>query len=142
MSDATVWWVLTAALVGVELVTGTLYLLMLALGSAAGAVASHLGLDLAGQLLVAAVGGGTAVVVLQKIRPKPSALPSAANQDMNMDIGGTVQIQKWLPDGSAQVKYRGALWTAVADETSPSELQPGKFHIVAVRGSQLVVRPV
>jgi membrane protein implicated in regulation of membrane protease activity len=43
ISATTVWWVLAGIAVAVELATGTFYLLMLALGLAAGAVASHLG---------------------------------------------------------------------------------------------------
>ena len=43
LSAATVWWVLAGIAVAVELSTGTFYMLMLALGLAAGAIASHLG---------------------------------------------------------------------------------------------------
>jgi membrane protein implicated in regulation of membrane protease activity len=38
-SLATVWWVVTGVLVAVELATGSFYLLMLALGAAAAAIA-------------------------------------------------------------------------------------------------------
>ena len=41
---STVWWLITGGLVAAELATGTFYLLMLALGAAAAAVAAHLGL--------------------------------------------------------------------------------------------------
>ena len=44
-SAATVWWVLAGIAVAVELSTGTFYMLMLALGLAAGAIASHLGFE-------------------------------------------------------------------------------------------------
>ncbi|TNF61541.1 MAG: NfeD family protein, partial [Burkholderiales bacterium] len=48
MADSTLWWLMTGAAVVLELLTGTFYLLMLAIGLAAGAVAAHLGLDLTG----------------------------------------------------------------------------------------------
>jgi membrane protein implicated in regulation of membrane protease activity len=40
-SATTVWWVLAGLAVALELATGTFYLLMLALGMAAGAIAAH-----------------------------------------------------------------------------------------------------
>ena len=40
MSHATIWWILTGSLVIAELLTGTFYLLMLAIGAAAGAMAA------------------------------------------------------------------------------------------------------
>jgi len=43
---APVWWIATGVLIAVELATGTFYLLMLAVGAAAGAMAAHLGLGL------------------------------------------------------------------------------------------------
>jgi membrane protein implicated in regulation of membrane protease activity len=43
MAQSTLWWLLAGTAVGVELATGTFYLLMLALGLAAAAVAAHMG---------------------------------------------------------------------------------------------------
>ena len=62
MSDSTLWWLLAGFTVALELFTGTFYLLMLAVGLAAGALAAHAGLGLAGQLSVAAFVGSAAVV--------------------------------------------------------------------------------
>ena len=53
-SGATWWWVAAGVLVAAELASGTFYLLMLALGMAAGAIAAHLGFATAAQLVVAA----------------------------------------------------------------------------------------
>ena len=39
MNDSTVWWLVTGVLVAAELMTGTFYLLMLATGAAAAALA-------------------------------------------------------------------------------------------------------
>ena len=43
MAESTIWWLCAGAAVAVELLTGTFYLLMLATGLAAAAVAAHLG---------------------------------------------------------------------------------------------------
>ena len=144
MSDSTLWWVLEAVAVSAELLTGTFYLIMLALGLAAGAVAAHLGLPLEGQLVCAAVVGGGAVVALQKLRPKPPhSLPHQANADVNLDIGQTVRVAQWQPDLTAQVSYRGAVWTVeLVASAAPGLPPPGQYRIQEVQGSRLRVAPV
>lgn len=144
MSDSTLWWVLVAVAVSAELLTGTFYLIMLALGLAAGAVAAHLGLPLEGQLVCAAVVGGGAVVALQKLRPKPPhSLPHQANADVNLDIGQTVSVAQWQPDLTAQVSYRGAVWTVeLVVSAAPGLPPPGQYRIQEVQGSRLRVAPV
>ena len=140
MAESTVWWVLAGAAVAVELVTGTFYLLMLAIGLAAAAVAAHLGLAQTGQLVLAAIVGGGAVVGWHFFRQRrPQGLPAEMNRDVNLDIGETVQVTRWNPDGTATLKYRGAQWTAVpAPGTIPVA---GAHRIREVIGSRLVLEP-
>ena len=110
IEQTTIWWVLAGLLVAVELATGTFYLLMLAIGMVAGAVAAHLGLPIVGQIVAAAVVGGGAVV-LQYWRGKKQlkAAPANANRDVHIDIGEMVTVEAWAPDGTTTVKYRGAV---------------------------------
>ena len=63
MHPAMLWWIATAILVGTELLTGTVYLLVIALGAAAGAVAAHFGLDTNIQMAVAAAVGSAGVIL-------------------------------------------------------------------------------
>lgn len=137
MADSTIWWLLTGAVVAAELLTGTFYLLMLALGLAAAALTAHAGFTLATQIGTAALVGGGAVLAWHQFRPASARGRAGANRDVNLDIGETVQVDHWQPDGSTTVKYRGALWTAVhAAGTLPTS---GTHRIVEVRGSQLVI---
>ena len=46
LDASTLWWLMAGVAVAIELLTGTFYLLMLAIGSAAGAVVAHTGLGL------------------------------------------------------------------------------------------------
>ena len=86
MPESTIWWLLAGAAVGIELITGTFYLLMLAIGLAAAAIASHLGLPLTWQLVTAAVVGGGAVVLWYYQRGKqPGKLPAQSNADVHID---------------------------------------------------------
>lgn len=141
MTESTIWWVLTGAVIAVELVTGTFYLLMVSVGLAAAAMAAYLGASATVQVIVAAVVGGGSVVAWRSYKQKqPSALPASANHDVNMDIGETVQIDAWEPSGTSTVKYRGANWSvSLIPGAMPS---PGTHVIVEVVGSRLVVRKV
>lgn len=140
MADSTIWWFLAGAMVAMELVTGTFFLLMLAGGMVAGALAAHLGLSVMLQMVVAAVVGGSAVVAWRSKRGKrPKPAHANANRDVQMDIGETVQVQQWKPDRTAVVNYRGAQWTVelADDEVTPG---PGFFKIKELKGSRLIVK--
>jgi membrane protein implicated in regulation of membrane protease activity len=136
---STWWWVATGVLVAAELATGTFYLLMLALGAAAAALAAHLGMAFSAQLVAAAVIGGGAVAAwhLRRMR-QPAAPPAAENRDLNLDIGERVHVPAWNADGSARVSYRGASWAVrYAGTDTPA---PGAHVITAVQGSELLVK--
>ena len=61
MEYSTLWWLAAGVAVAAELLSGTFYLLMLALGMAAAGLAANLGAPAQAQMLVAAgVGGGDA----------------------------------------------------------------------------------
>ena len=76
---STLWWVLAGALVIAELLTGTFYLLMLALGSVAAAVAAHAGATGSGQFVAAAlVGGGATAAWHFKRARAPRSAPAAS----------------------------------------------------------------
>lgn len=136
---STAWWVATGLLVALELTTGTFYLLMLAVGTVAGALAAHLSLPFPAQLLAAAVVGGAAVALWHRYRAvHPKAQPEAtANPDVNLDVGGRVQVVAWGADRLAKVSYRGSAWSARF--AGAGEPAPGEHVIVAVEGPQLVL---
>ncbi|MFN3859945.1 MAG: NfeD family protein [Roseateles sp.] len=135
---ATTWWIVAGSLVAAEMVTGTFYLLMLAAGAGAGAVAAHVGLAPSLQIVAAAVVGGTAVVAWYQRRSRaPQARPATSNPDVNLDIGQSVQVDHWTADGLTQVAYRGATWQARFVGTPPA--QTGRHVIRAVEGSCLLL---
>lgn len=141
MDDANIWWLLTGVTVAAELMTGTFYLLMFALGLAAAAIAASLGLGVSTQLVIAAVVGGGAVVAWHLLRGKKSVGKNAEfNSDVNMDIGQTIYVESWQPDGTASVKYRGANWTAQLQ--AGSEPAAGNYIIEQVIGSRFIVKKI
>jgi membrane protein implicated in regulation of membrane protease activity len=134
------WWLTVGALVAAELATGTFYLLMLALGAAAGAMAAHAGVDGQAQVTVASLVGGGAVAVWHLVRKlRPKAAPAERNRDVNIDIGQRLHVAAWDSAGTARVPYRGAQWAVrYAGEGAPA---PGEYVIVALDGNELRVAP-
>jgi len=136
-STATLWWVVAGILVAVELATGTFYLLMLALGAAAAALAAHAGLASTGQVVTGALvgGGATALWHLKRRKTHTDPAPPESNRDVQIDIGQEVNVPAWAEDGTARVSYRGASWQVrYAGTGQPG---PGHFVIVAVDGNVL-----
>lgn len=141
MADSTWWWLLVGALVALELLSGTFYLLMLALGAMAAAIAAHLGVPLVTQIVVAAVAGLVSVALWYQIKKRQPGDPSArAQRSVNLDVGEIIQVETWLPDGSAQVKYRGALWRVI--QRPGNAPVPGAYRVAELVGSSLLVDKV
>lgn len=142
MSDYTLWWLAAGLAVIAELLTGTFYLLMLAVGLAAGAVAAHLGAGLIIQIVLAAVAGGAGLALLYLQRQRRPAPPTiAANPDVNLDIGQHVEVEHWDAEGSTRVLYRGASWQARLQDFDASQAPPatGRYLIRAIEGSELIL---
>ncbi len=140
MAESTVWWVMAGVLIAVELLSGTFYLLMIAIGLAAAAVAANLGASLSTQIVVAAVVGGGAVIAWRAYKQgQPSSARASANPDGNLDVGEIVHIEAWDDQGHASVKYRGANWQVMI--TPGITAVPGACMIVEVLGNRLIVKP-
>ena len=141
LSPPTLWWIAAGVAIAVELASGTFYLLMIALGLVAGAIAAHLGLAVSAQVMVAALlgGGATAAWHWHRFR-QPRSVPSRENRDVNLDIGEQVLVSAWADGGTTRVQYRGSGWTArLAPGASPTA---GLHRVVAVEGNWLVLAPV
>jgi membrane protein implicated in regulation of membrane protease activity len=137
MESSTVWWVAAGVLIAVELGTGSVYLLMLALGACAGALGAHGGLTPTSQMMVAALTGSVTTGAWYALRRKRASerVDVQADPGVNLDIGGLVQVGQWDPQGFTEVHYRGANWKARwAGLGSP---QPGAHRIIALSGNQL-----
>lgn len=140
-STATAWWVLAGLMVIVELMTGSVYLLMMALGMGAAAVVAWLGVPLTAQFVAAAlVGGGATTAWHLHVRRTSSQLPAHQDRDVNLDIGERVHVPAWQPGGVARVNYRGSLWQARLAPGAVAE--PGLHVVIAVEANWLVLSPL
>ena len=134
MTAPVVWWLMTFALVALELVTGTIYALLIAIGFAVGALAAHLGATTPVQIVCAAI-ACVAFVGAWYLRRRGRPGPTLA--DMQIDVGEQVTVVAWSETRSAEVRYRGANWQAKPAGDGP--LHPGIHRIVDVQGNFLVV---
>ena len=133
MADFWIWWILAALLVGLELATGTFYLLAVGIAFLFGGLVAWAGASLPIQMVVGGVLSGVALVVAHHWRKrvtKGGPMPS-------IDRGQSVRVREWNPDGTARVEYRGTQWNAelaASDTTRASTM-----YIVGTRGSTLVL---
>ncbi|WP_459618459.1 NfeD family protein [Bordetella sp. 2513F-2] len=136
-----IWFGLAAlALIG-EVLTGTFYLLLVALGLAAGGIGAALHAGLPWQLVICAVVALAGLLVLRRTGVlKKREIDARRNADVNLDIGQQVEVEAWSEAGTARVWYRGAHWQA---ELSPGQPRvAGPHRIAEIRGSRLVVVPL
>jgi membrane protein implicated in regulation of membrane protease activity len=140
MSESMLWWVGAGVVIGAELLTGTVYLLLLSVGMAAAGWTARMGAPPASQMLVCAVVGGFAMFMLWRWRLRNSRT-GKASADFGLDIGQHVHVTHWQHDGLATVHYRGAPWQARWTDHAPPP-GPGDYAIVAVDGARLVLGPL
>ncbi len=133
-----IWAVAGLLLAFVELATGTFYVLMIAFGFFAAAIADLLGAEPTWQFLVATAVALAAIVVLRRLGLGRFArrLDSSVDPLQNLDIGGVVHVSHWR-DGAARVQYRGTQWDAVL--MPGADADAGRFYIREVRGTRLTL---
>ena len=135
MDPALAWAVVGLALVIVELLSGTFYLLMLGVAAFGAAGAAWLGYDFAVQVLVAAVVAGVGCYAVHVYRVK-----NRAQQMAPIDAGMPANFESWIDAGTrlARVRYRGASWDARVE--GGEAVEPGAtVYVLAADGNTLRV---
>jgi membrane protein implicated in regulation of membrane protease activity len=133
MAHFWIWWILGALLIGLELATGTFYLLAVGVAFGLGGVAAWLGASLPMQLIIGGALSAIALAIAHYSRKGIAMPPSMAP----LDRGQSVRVHKWNADGTARVEYRGTQWNA--ELAAPDTARAATMYIVATRGSTLVV---
>jgi membrane protein implicated in regulation of membrane protease activity len=133
MASYWIWWIVAGVLVVAELVSGSFFLLALAVAFAAGGVTALLGGPFELQLLAATILAVAGVFIAHRTRQRART----GDGEPAFDIGQAVRVQAWNADGTARVAYRGTLWQA--EPASPDTPRGETMYIVAMRGSTLVI---
>ena len=133
-----VWWIAAGiVLAAADVFLGTFYLIVMGLACGAAAVGAWADLTLGCQLTLFAVAAIVGGLIVRKVRVKDESI---SEQVQHPDVGQTVTVTKWSAEGTAQVMYRGASWTAQA--IPGAALTPGLWRIVEVNGARLVIAPI
>jgi membrane protein implicated in regulation of membrane protease activity len=127
------WFLLALVLIGLEMVTGTFYLLVVAIAAAVGGTVAILGADPAWQFLWSSVTGVAGTVLLRRWKNNQAI----TTPDIGLDIGLPVKVIQWNDNGTARVFYRGAEWDAELESTETA--REGTLYIKAVHGSGLIL---
>ena len=134
--DADILWaILGLALVIIEMLTGTFYLLMLGAAAFGAALAAWLGQPFPVQAIVAAVISGAGCYGAHLYRAK-----NATQQMPNVDAGQPASFENWVDEGArlARVNYRGASWDALVEgEETPAT--GAILYVLATHGNTLKV---
>lgn len=138
MDNYVLWFVIGFALVVAELLTGTFYLLVIAVAFGAAGFVALFGGALIPQLLTATVVslGGTLWLRQSKFGKR---LRDRTGSDavQNMDVGQTVRVDQWAPNRTARASYRGATWDV--ELADGQEAVPGEFVIREIYANRLIV---
>ena len=133
MSSYIVWWITAALLVGVELATGTFYLLAVGAACVVGGIAAWLGFEGWVQFGVAAMAALAGLSAAHRWRKSREHIP----QMPGLDLGQTVRVLEWRENGTARVQYRGSQWDA--ELATPLTSRHDIMVIQETRGSVLVL---
>ena len=133
MAHFWIWWILAALLIGLELATGTFYLLAIGIALALGGVAAWFGASPPMQMIIGGALSALALAIAHSARKRIKVPPAMAP----LDRGQAVRVHKWNADGTARVEYRGTQWNA--ELAAPDTARATTMYIVATRGSTLVV---
>lgn len=142
MTDWMIWFAVACVLIILEMATGTFYLLMIAIGTAAGGIAALSGASGTWQCIVAAVLAAISTFALRLSRfGKSENLDASRDPGVNLDIGQTLEVAEWRnvagAASTARVMYRGALWDV--ELASGGTAVAGQFRIQEVQGNRLIV---
>jgi membrane protein implicated in regulation of membrane protease activity len=118
MYAPTMLWLVTALIaLGIEFLTGTLYLLVVSLALAGGGLCAWLGASGSLQFIAASLCGVVAYLIVS--RWKRRVMQPTNHQADNPDLGQEVRIERITAPGLARVFYRGTEWDARFDGTAP-----------------------
>jgi membrane protein implicated in regulation of membrane protease activity len=131
------WFVIGFGLLVAELLTGTFYLLVIAVAMGVAGLASLTGAPFALQVVIAAVIGLGGSMWLRRTRWGRRLHERGDDRVQHMDIGQSVRVEQWTAARTARAPYRGSVWDV---ELAPGE-QPvaGDFVIREIHANRLIV---
>ena len=151
MALSSIWWLMAGIAVIAELLTGTLYLLMVAIGLAAAAIAAHLGAGETLQVVVAAAVSGATVLACYLRQKRLGALHIHQHHDQFSHLAGGLDVGKKPVErlgAAGAIRGRedvGRRAWALVHQTLPGAGVERQHRVerdpLALRGGQRLLRP-
>jgi membrane protein implicated in regulation of membrane protease activity len=141
MEPYLIWIIAGFALVIIELITGTFYLLVFGLAAFVGALATWLGAPFLVQIVAAGIASGIGAWFVYRWHARQRKAGGQANA---IDIGQSVTMDRWVNQaaGVMRVRYRGTDWDArvTENDSAAASAAPGTMlYILAQDGQTWVV---
>ncbi|BBF85920.1 putative activity regulator of membrane protease YbbK [Aquitalea magnusonii] len=134
----TLWLIGALLALMAEFMSGTFYLLVIAVALAAGGIASLLGGSEALCWTLASLGGMAGVLAVSRWRKRQPAAPQPSKAVLDdPDIGQLVRVISRIDSQNLRVHYRGTEWQARAEDAST--LAAGDSAAIAGRDGNVLL---
>lgn len=137
MEQYLIWLIIALVLLGTEMMLASVYLIAFLLGALTASACAFFGCSLTIQCSLGAIVIIAGVICAYFYRKKIALLNNKISLD-NIDEDQIVFVDNILEDGTAKVKYRGALWTAYKADGAP--ITKGQHKIEKIDGTRLVLK--
>ena len=137
MESYWVWWLTAVVLVIAEILSGTFYLLAIAIGLAAAGIAAYFGVAWGGQASIAALLCTVSVAGIYVWKRRQAKSEEQSN--FAYDVGQEVQAVLWSDQRHARVRYRGAEWDAELAGGATADAARLTWRIKEIAGSRLII---
>jgi membrane protein implicated in regulation of membrane protease activity len=134
-APSTIWLVCALIALGAEFMSGTFYLLVVAIALSGGGLAAWLALDIPEQFLCASTAGIIAFALVTRWKRHNQASTRSARNANDPDLGQEVRVLRSTAPGLVRVFYRGAEWDAQVIGSTP---QAGQMAIIVARDGNLL----
>ncbi len=131
------WLIIAGILLIAEMLSGTFYLLMLAIAAVCAWFALLLGLDFLNQTVVFLICAAILTVLTRRYRYRLNAR-NRPNLAENLDAGQIITVHEWI-EGIGHTHYRGTQWAVQMDHPDGQPLPDGSYRIVRLDGTQIRV---
>ncbi|ETD71701.1 regulatory protein [Pelistega indica] len=138
-----VWFTLAIVFLILEVLSGTFYLMFLAIAMFAAGLVAFFELSIYWQLgiFVLILLLGVFVFKFFGIKSKSSLTTPTSDVNVNMDIGTVIYVNNWNMPRSTVVHYRGTQWQAVLAPNCTQDGVAGNYVISDINGVSLILTP-
>ena len=132
-----IWLMVAGILLIAELLTGTFYLLMLALACVFAWFATLSGAGFLTQTVVFLISASVLVYLTRRWRAQINQ-KNTPNIADNLDAGEVINVHDWV-NGVGHTHYRGTQWRVLLDTPDNAPLSDGSYRIVKLDGVHIRV---